>query len=160
ASRVGADEVPQHHVAQHGRARVGDAFDEHAILGIARDDVALPGGRAADGVVDGPEVDVNAVALVGQGGTTAGVRADEVPQHDVAGGAGVGEAHAVLGVARNDIPFGGDETADGVVHRGGADVHAVALVRNGGGARGVQADGVAEHHVAGGAGQVNAVAGV
>src|SRR5262249_35718380 len=59
---VGADEVPQHHVARRAAAD-----EQHAVAPVAGDDVAGQGGTPAHRVVGRTAVDLDAVAAVAHG---------------------------------------------------------------------------------------------
>src|SRR5262249_15226570 len=108
-----------------------------AVVAVEGDHVAFPGGGAADDVGAGPVSDDHAAVRIG---------ADVVAPHGVKAGAAVPEHNAVALVAGNDVArpeFGAaDEVAVGPQgHR-----HAVGVAQ-GGGAGGVEADGVAQHRV-------------
>src|SRR5262249_29715318 len=87
----------------------GGAVEERDAAGaVAGDQVARPGGRAADHVAD--RLDADAVAAVGDGGGAVLVGADEVAAD--AGVAGAEQEHAVVGVAGDDVAPGRGRAAD------------------------------------------------
>ena len=95
---VGANGVVLDRVV--GRAG-GSELD--AVHRVELDRVAGTGGRAADGVVRRPGVDLDAVAGVAQGIGTSQRRADGVPRDDVVLGAGSCDLDAIPTVRRDDI---------------------------------------------------------
>lgn len=80
-------------------------MEEDAVLGVAGDVVPAADGIARD------EVEVDAVALVGELGGADGVGADSVGDNEICGGPGAIEVYAVAVVARDDVAGG---AADGV----------------------------------------------
>src|SRR5262249_39037176 len=157
ARRVGADQVPGHEAP--GRPGEEDPVEE-----VAGDDVARAGDGAADRVGAGAAEDGHPVDCIRQGGGAGGVGADAVALHDGADRPVPLDVDAAETaqetVARNDVPGRRRGAADGVV--GGTTVQhdAPGAVADGKGAGDVGADQVALHHVAGGACDVDAVAGV
>ena len=95
---VGADVVPAHHVVAAGGAQ-----DEHAVLVVAGDDVALGRRRAADGVAARADADVHAVLAVAAVDRAGDVGADVVADDDVVGRAGRVDHDAVARVARDHV---------------------------------------------------------
>src|SRR5262249_44153397 len=86
---VGAYVVARDHVA--GRVTV---LDEDAVAGVAADNVASGGRRAADGIVGCPEVDPHAALVIAEG-CTGLVDANEVADNLVVRRAGASDKDAV-----------------------------------------------------------------
>ncbi len=114
-----------------------------------RDGVARAGGRAADGVIGGAAVDLDAVA-VAERQRAGDVGADQVVLDECAGRARV-EPDARGGIGRDDVPVACRRAADrdpgGAIHE-----HAERPVSQGLGAGIVGADAVAQDHDARGGG--------
>ena len=53
-------------------------FDKHTVVRVARDHIACTGGCATQCVVNGPRLEVNAIALIPQAGRSACIGANEV----------------------------------------------------------------------------------
>lgn len=118
------------------RARI---LNVHAILGVARDDVAIAGN--ADVIELGAVLDPDAVALIGDCPRAGGIRANVVALDDVAGGAAQ-EIDAAPLVAGDDVARAGYVSTDGVVATL-RDRNAVTLVGQGNLAGAVRPDHVA-----------------
>src|SRR5262249_11833790 len=145
AVNVRADEIPLDQVG------VGaPAADPDTVGCVTGDEVAEPGGDAADGVVAGTAHDEDAVAAVTQGLRTGLGRADVVVLDDVGGCVGNADPH--VPVAGDHVEAPGGRPADGVAGGSRLDPHAGGAVAQGTGAGRVGADAVAFHQVAGGPG--------
>src|SRR5262249_28838820 len=157
ARSVGADKVPGHEAP-------GRPGEEDPVVEVAGDDVARAGDGAADRVGAGAAEDGHPVDCIRQGRVSGGVGADVVALHDVADRPVPLDVDATETaretVARNDVPGRRRGAADRVV--GGPIVQhdALVAVADGKGAGEVGADQVALHHVAGGACDIDADAGV
>src|SRR5262249_19130801 len=68
-----------------------------------------------------------AVARIGQGRGPGGIRADEVSRDNVSRRAGVGDVHAIVGVAGDDVGGAGRRPADRVVVGALTDVDAIDI---------------------------------
>src|SRR5262249_26491973 len=112
AGGVGADEVALDEVVG-GRAAADIHPDAQARAGVAGDDVAGAGLRAADGVA-GRVGDLQAVA-VAQARRPGRGQADGVALDHVAGRAAIADRHPVAGVAGDDVAGPRIGAADGVV---------------------------------------------
>src|SRR5262249_18003990 len=110
AAPVGADVIAHDQVAGGDEVEVWVVVesDADAAGAVAGDQVARPGGRAADRAADRLKED--AVAAVGDGGGAVLVGADEVAAD--AGVAFAEHLHAVVGVAGDDVAPGRGRAAD------------------------------------------------
>src|SRR5262249_30217210 len=105
----GADVVALDGVAERAGVEAGDAAQ-----GVAGDDVAGPGGGAADRVVAGPVGDQNSVFQIRDGAEAGAVGADGVALHGVEARAGVREHDALVPVAGDDVALPDEVQADAV----------------------------------------------
>ena len=78
-------------------------LDEDATLGVAGNDVALTGRRAADGVAGRPGLHRDAAVRIADGAGAGGVQADVVPADQVTGRRGAGDADAGVVVAGDQV---------------------------------------------------------
>src|SRR5205807_8704638 len=139
AGLVEADEVAQDQIVV--------AVQLDAVGGVAGDDVAGPGRRAADDVAAGAGVDEHADVAVAHGCGTAGVGADVVAFDQVSRRAASADHDPVLLVAADDVAGRGRGAAERIIAGAARDVDAVARVRECGRAGDIRADGVAGHDV-------------
>ena len=145
AARFHADPVSLHPVLP----RAG-TDDQHALYGVAGNDVAGARRRAADHVASGV-IEEHPVAGVAQGVRAGHISADVVPLHPIAHHEFVAaeEDHAVLTVPGDDVACRRRYAPDQIVARTKADEHADAGVSQVDSSGSVCADQVAEHHVPG-----------
>src|SRR5262249_44457572 len=106
---------------------------------------------AADGVVGGAVVDIHALAEIAHGDGTGRVGADVIVLDQVAARAAIGDLDAVAGeTATDDVAGAAGQSADAVARGPVADLDTVALLTQGDRATDIDANVVAQNHVAAG----------
>src|SRR5262245_1400590 len=91
---------------------------------------------------------MDAVAFVGQGGSTRHVRTDMVTLNDVARNITANNGDAVAIIAGNEVALSRFRPSNRLAAGAGPDHHATAAVADSGCARDIRADAVALHPVA------------
>src|SRR5207245_3610018 len=146
---VGADEVAGDDVVRrHQGAIESAAADADAVAGVAADDVARAGRRAADGVVLHVQIQSYSVAAVPQAGGPRCVGADKVAFDDTTGRS-LNDIHAVAAVAGDDVAGRGRSPAHRIAGSGGEKVDTHAKIGQRRCAAGVSANEIALDQVAG-----------
>ena len=126
ARRFGADVVPGYDIQSRSVARQSGcrAQNGNAMARIAADDVPSTGSRSADGIVVGPEFQLDADG-VGDGSGACVVGSYEITDHrvvvpgssphDAVARVVFGDKNSSFGVSGDDVAGGRSGTADGIV---------------------------------------------
>ena len=132
-----------------------DATDADARADVPADDVGRGSGGTTNGVgARGPK-DGDALKLIADRGSPGGIEANNVPLHLVRICAASVMAMPCAELPEMMLRPPTCCSTDRVIGRAAEDLDARVGVRNGGGARSVESDIVALHHVGGGAAVVN-----